>query len=195
MNRLLLLIIILSYLLGSCDQSNQESVNMYFSMDSLVNQQINLLLSRKTNLKKSAIINNKSEVIELLPDSVVWVNELDIFRKAEINKAAYVDAFEVISYNDLESGLQVLSFDAKEDAPVRFIRIYYQNEPENIKWIEAEIKEETRVFSQQKKLRMEFRSIGSEIYLSAYSVTGRQKMILSEPTTYRLEGTITYDWL
>lgn len=192
MNKYTLTIISCLLLLSSCLEDASQQRTTYFSMDSLVNAQINYFSSREISLNKWASINGKEESNVLQPDSLTWANELEVFRKVDITKAAYTNGFDVSIEDDKTSNLKILNYASKIKMPVKSLKIYFLNEQSDVRKIVAIIEEDTRVFANDKQVNMEFEKIEGVSVLKNYNIEGKQKMLMSDSTLYEIKGTLVF---
>jgi hypothetical protein len=190
MRKQILLLIIVVYTLSACMSDTSRLSTSYFSMDSLVNAQIAYFANEEVLLNKSATINGIEESNVLTPDSLVWASELEIFRKADITKAAYSNAFDISIIPDTESNLKILQYTSKSELPVKSLKIYFLHEVSDVRKISAVIKEDTRVFTNDKVVNMNFEKVSGISVLKNYNIEGKQKMLLSDSTLYSIRGSI-----
>jgi len=190
MRKHILLLIFVVLTLSACMNDTSRLGTTYFSMDSLVNAQIEYFANKEVLLNKSATINGIEESNVLKPDSLVWASELEIFRKADITKAAYSNAFDISIIPDTESNLKILQYTSKSEMPVKSLKIYFLHEVSDIRKISAVIKEDTRVFTNDKVVNMNFEKVAGISVLKSYNIEGKQKMLLSDSTLYSIRGSI-----
>ena len=159
-------------------------------MDSLVNAQIKYLSANEVTLNKTAIINGKEERSTIRPDSLLWANEFDILRKADITRPAYNNAFKITEEEDLQSNLKILRYEAKGELPVKTMWIYFLEDKSDLRRIKVTIEDDTKIFSNDKEILMNFEKIQGVTVLKNYEIRGKQKMMLSDTTLYLISGNI-----
>ncbi|HMP99366.1 MAG TPA: hypothetical protein PKC24_06260 [Cyclobacteriaceae bacterium] len=186
---LITILVLLSLLMACIDQSSIQRGD-YFSIDSLVNAQVAQLAAGNFVLEKTASLNGVQEHSSTSLDSAGWARELDIIRRADINKPAYSNAFKISISDDLNSNLKLKTYQLQNDLPVKSLKIYYLNDVNEIRRIRASIEEETRVFVNDKEILLEFDIINNQLLLKKYLIEGKQKMILGDSTYYRIAGEI-----
>ena len=178
----------------SCAQQNNERAN-YFPVDSLLKAQMRILIDAKAKIRKTASLGEVTETNTYSPgDSIAnWEKELSILKEMNaINKPTSKGLYLVDkALTDPRSNLKVNVFTAIENLPVQSMRIYYQNEPSNIRKIEAVLTEENTLYTSTKNLSLEFQDINERIVLTGYSVAGMQKMYLKDSVQYNIAVAIT----
>ena len=188
----LLVLFVSACVFSSCEKNIQTS--KLFNIDSLVNEQVNLLTQNKPKLNKEAVLGQTHDDVEYVPDSLGWSKELDIFRQLEamnkpINKTKYLIDDGLY---DPGSNLTVKAFTSLEPLPVRSMRIYYDTDIRKPRKIEAIFDEENSLYESSKKLLLEFQQINNKNLLTYYSIDGGQKMILSDSVTFSVKGKIKF---
>ena len=179
--------------IGISCREQQPVTGAYYNIDSLLDKQIGLLLKRKAALEKTAIVGTDDSRITFVPaDSLAWAEELDIFRNLNsinkpVNRGLYLDSV----YKDRNSNLTIRSFTATSpELQIEQLEIFYLNNPEDIRRIEAVFHEENVMFETKRLLRMEFRKKGQDSFVSAYNVNGGQKMLLGDTVQYSVTAKI-----
>ncbi|MCU0369030.1 MAG: hypothetical protein MUF39_09400 [Cyclobacteriaceae bacterium] len=194
----LLVFVSAALLLIGCNRSNLKYEKPYIDFDSLVNQQVSLLLNEKISIQKHAELNGKIDDTTFTPDSLHLANELEIFRQLDvINKPIHRTSYTITDgEKDIKSNLLIYSYTFNPKGPqdrsaVSFIRFYYMSSPLNPKRIEAVYREENTLYVTERKLFMEFDDITGKNLLSKYKMEGMQKLILNDSTHFFIESTLT----
>lgn len=173
---------------------------LFYPLDSLVTDQIRYLAKAKATIKKTAEVGGKKDVSTYTPqDTLGWIKELGVFRElAAINKPINHNAYLVDDgLTDIRSNLSVKAFTAKKEAleeqklPVKYLRVFYHESPDNLRRIEAEFTEETSLYKNTRHLSMEFQEVHNKIVVTSYSIVGGQKMYLGDSVQYAVDGIIT----
>lgn len=182
---------IVLYLCCSCREATQES-NSYF--DSLVTNTGDYLIKNKARLNKHAVLNANQDTTTFFPDSLQWNNELDVFRQLSVSqKPAYRDDYEIKDgLRDSKSNLTIRELKSSKAIPVPFVRFYYHQNISRLKRIEAEHTESNSLYSTSRYLTMEFVERDGKPVLSYYAIDGIQKMILSDSTSYHIQGSVSF---
>lgn len=177
----------------SCEEK-KDADNKYFDMDGLIDNQINYLLKTKASLTKSASVDSTKDKSTFTPDSAGWMDELAVFRHLElINKPIYAQAYEVVDgVKDDNSNLMVMTLNAKKSVPVKQFKIFYQNELEKVRRIEAQIVEQNTLYYTSRKFTIELDDHQGMLAISRLQAKGVQKMILRDSVRFSISSTINY---
>jgi len=196
MKEKILLILGMSVLL-SCSElaPEQNEPDLYFSMNQLIDSQINILVSNNYQLKKTASLNGKTDEKVLRPDSSGWLDELKLFRDADINAPAYLGLFEKVpGTGELTSNLQEINYLPINDKikGVQYIKIFYAENPQDVRKIFVKVTDINPLFQGETLLRLELKRDGeNNLVLNSYEITGGQKMIMLDSVEYQIIGEIT----
>jgi hypothetical protein len=187
MNRFLLLLILV--VIVSCESADRQPSKVYFDFDSLVNQQVAALSEKHISLIKYSSMDDLSDTVTFIADSVSLSNELDVFRKLDlINRPAYKDVYEVMDgIKDSKSNLLIKKLVAKNNSPVSTISFYYQTSFKNIKKVEAEFEEKNILYFTKRNIQLELNDISGEDLISRFKISGIQKRILSDTLNFYLD--------
>jgi hypothetical protein len=186
----LLLISVLLPVLFSCESRPVQEV-LFYPVDSLLDNQVRQLVASHATLKKSAMMGNDASVAEYEPvDTVAWKKELEIFYHiSAINKPVNKSSYSV--REEKMPGLICKSFTSKDDVPVQFLKVYYQESPEVPAKLEARVHESNSMFEGTRDLRMTFDRVGNNITLSEYVIEGGQQMFMADSVQYKITGSIS----
>ena len=187
MYRLVFLAVVCS--LTSC--SERKKTKPLYAVDSLLNAQARYLSEKKAVVKKLVILDGKEEEISVSPkDKTAWRNELDVFTALDvINKPVNRAYYSVEEFSDSRSNLMVKSFTTKEeDLPVKYFKIYYQNNPGRLRKLEAHFNELSSLYKSSRELTMDFQQFGDTVVLTSYTIVGGQKMMLDDSVQYQIRG-------
>lgn len=190
MRHLLLAFFALSF--ASCHVKPDKKVAYYYDTDSLLRQQKKTLLQQQASILKNANIQGNKEQAIIKPDSTTaWDQEFQIFEKININKPVLKGVYDVKEYDDIKSNLKVKEYRASEkDVEVPFLRIYYLNEPANLRKIEAKYVENNPIYRSQRHLEFFFDDHTGSPLLRRYTVHGSQKMIFKDSVSFTIIGKI-----
>lgn len=187
----LFLFVIATLALASCKESAKKA-DFYF--DSLVTNQVKILTLAKASVIKKASIDGNQDETTFTPDSTLWESELDIFRQLEIyERPAYKDAYEMKDgISDEKSNLTVRSYHSLKNIPVRDLKFYYHDQFQQLKKIEATYQEKNTLYTTKRSLQMEFDEVNGKSVLSSYSITGVQKMVLSDSVKFSIHSKVIF---
>lgn len=185
------LIVFIGLIFSSCEKQTSQKVG---SLDSLITTNASYLINHKIGLTKHVKVGNKIDTIHFQPDSTALANDLDVFRQMGIfQKPAYRNSYQLEDgLKDENSNLSVRQFKAVKPTPLPLIRFYYHEDFENLKKIEADYIEQNPLYSSSRHLVLEFEDIEAKHVLHGYSISGFQKMSLSDSTRYFISAHISY---
>ena len=196
MRAYLLIIFVIIFLPSCLVQPDQDgSGSRYFSMDSLIDNQVAQLMLLKPELRKEAILDDNNEDIQLQLDSLGWENELKIFREANIDKPAYYGSYIVKrAEKDTNSNLLFDEYLASEPdkVHVQSMRVYYLDHNKAMKKVLIIIEDKNELFESERNLLMIFDDRGGNAVLSTYQVQGKQRFKLNDSVTYQVNGTLIF---
>ncbi len=175
----------------SCEKK-QELQNLY-AIDSLVSRQVKFLSENQATLKKVTQLGEKHDEATIIPkDSIAWKKELEIFMALDmINKPVNGSLYRIDTKPDERSNLSVKSFTTEEDLPVKYLRVYFQQVPEKVRKIEAQINDSNILYSSARILTMEFQQLEDKTVLTSYSIVGGQNMLMGDSVHYNVIGTVS----
>ncbi|QSE98115.1 hypothetical protein [Fulvivirga lutea] len=180
-------------LIVGCKEIAPRETSAYFSLDSLLNKQSELLQNEDVTLRKRAIVGNDTASNEIKLDSLGWANEFEFMRDLDINKPALIGRYNRKVVDDINSNLKVIDYSANEDnLRIRKFRIYYLDKPENIRIISAMSKESNSIFKSSKKIKLEFDEFDGQTVLTSYSLRGYQKMILQDSIVFKVDARLMH---
>ncbi len=85
----------LLFFITSCSATEErEKLSVYFGMEDLFTQQISILNDLQPRMFKKVVLDDKTEQMEIQPDSSQWAAEFEIFLESDINKPSLVGAFD-----------------------------------------------------------------------------------------------------
>lgn len=175
--------------LSSCSQRESAGTKAFYDIDSLITLQLKSLDGYTLN--KSVEIDRKKEETTFVPDSLQWVNELDIFRQLDqLNKASFRDAYVVTDTRDTNSNLMVREVKATRPVPVSLVRFYYLRTPEDLRRIEAEWTEENPLYVNKRNMTMELERFNDVHLVHRYRIEGFQKMVMSDSVHFVIAGEV-----
>lgn len=172
---------------GACSLKKQN-VAIHYPVDSLLNAQLSFMASESVTLEKNSLLNDSTgtETIEH-PDSLRLAKELAVlFELNSINKPIYADAYTVETANDKTSNLQIKSFQAKGDQPLKDFKVYYLEHPAAIRKIMATIQSENSMYQGTKSFELNFLPIRNQSVLHSFTINGGQKIIAGDTTIFKI---------
>ncbi|MCB0486874.1 MAG: hypothetical protein KDC99_00260 [Cyclobacteriaceae bacterium] len=183
---------ILFFVIGCAEKS--KNTDPFFEIDQLIDQQIDILKKSGASVEKKAEVGAANDISSFVPDSAQWANELDAFLQiGNINKPIYKDAYSIEEgLDDSRSNLKIKRFSTERNIPVKSLDVYYQDNIEKLRKIEAVITDQNALFFASKKLILHFEEHQSKLSLTGYSIQGVQKMMLRDSVNFLIESKINY---
>lgn len=180
-------------LLCAC-QAQPDLRKTYIDIDSLMSAQVTLLTAAKGTLQKETQVNSSRGSATIVPDSLGWADELDVFRQLDvINRPTYRNSYKVIDGDrDENSNLLVKSYTSLGKSPVALLRLYYLNDLKHLKKITARYNDANKLFALERHLEMHFDDRNGVPLLSSYRIEARQKIIFSDSVRYNIQSAIEF---
>jgi len=178
-----LIILISGFLVSGCEKeaTQQKTINTYFDLKGLIENQIVYLNERKPKVTKTIVLNGKKEINSTA--SIDWKKELELFTQADINKPAYKNSYSIIRKNAAEFEYRL---NAKEDLNVRFLKVKMDTIQKQPRFIQALLRSENRIYESEKYIELTFSNINNEWQPVSYSVKGYQKLLMMDPKTFNV---------
>ena len=180
--------------LNGCESGKQSST--FYPIDSLLSQQILHLTTIRAALFKTATLSGKTDTIHYTPgDTLAWRKELDVFRSLDIiNKPVNKDNYRVHDgLLDPGSNLTVKAFESIKEAPVVYLRIYYQGSMRKPRKIEALYREKNILYNSSRLLSLEFQQVKDNTVLTSYEIEGGQRMVMGDSVEFHIQGKVLID--
>jgi hypothetical protein len=184
--------VLLGALLVGCAPKQSVTETTFYNIDSLVSAQINTLKSGKHQLSKLVEIDGKQETTQLVPDSIQWANDIEIFRQlAQVNKASFRTEYSVNDVRDTNSNLMVREIKSTSDVPVPLVRLYYLRNLGDLRKVEATLVEENTLYINTRRMIMEFERVGNTSLLHRYRIESVQKFVAKDTARFVIAGEIS----
>lgn len=194
-NVFIFIVLSLAVMFSGCERPTPTQT-AHFNIDSLITAQVVDLSALHASLTKAGTINAvKQDTVLTALDTTAWRRELDIFSEIELfNKPAYRVSYEVKDgLRDASSNLTIRAFQTTEDLPVRYVKLFYLDNLNKLRKIEALYQQDNALMKTQRKLVMEFSDVYNKNILTSYSVEGGQKMFAGDSVHFVINGTVTFN--
>ncbi len=174
----LLALLVISIFTG-CQQNftAETKVSAYYNIDSLLNLHLTDPAYTSREVFKKVRMDQKSEEKSVKLDSGLLVDELNILRDLDLNKADLVGA-----YNEAEEDNTIKYQKKSSDGYGDIQQMEITFSDENIQ-ITAHLVESNSLYDLHRQYQVNF--VNGR--LKNYKVTGHQKMILKDTTTFEVE--------
>lgn len=189
------IVLLLIVLMAACTRPNKTEAT-HFNIDSLLHKQVVDLWSLKASLTKEGNIGEtKQDTLLTALDTTRWRKELDIFTEIGlINKPAYRVLYTMKDgLADASSNLTIREFETTHELPVRYLKLFYLDDLQKLRKVEALIRQENALLKTQRKLVMEFSDVYNKNVLTSYSIEGGQKMLAGDSVHFTLNGTVQFN--
>ncbi len=177
---------------GACtnmENKKQKSIDVYYDINGLIDEQVELLNAISPFLLKTADLDGIKETDTLKLSEDEWENELSIFRSMDINKPMLVDSYvEEVKTNDSHTVTTWIS-KSQKDTEVDTLKIY-QSGTDSPNKIIAHLSSKNTLFKTSKKLELVFSEYKGDQFLDQYSVIGWQKMLSKDSTFFSVNARI-----
>jgi hypothetical protein len=188
------LVILVAVVAVCCSGVEVRRQSEFYDMDSLINAQVYVLSHHHSKLNKRATVGDRTTSVSLAPDSAGWAYELEVFRQLQIaGRPTYRDRYRIEESSDPKSNLRIQSFVVEEkwleDTPVPYVRIYYLDDPADVRRIVCAYKENNALYRSERTLTMRFEG-GTAQPLSHYNVEGFQKLLIGDSIRFSIEGEV-----
>ena len=157
---------------------------LYFDVKGLLNAQVQQLTARRAAVTKRVSLRGATPETATVP-AVKWVDELQLFFQADINKAALRGAYAVDSAAPDGAGLRrrYTRRPGYDNAPVQELLVLSEGGSTEIR---AAITQSNPLFSARKQLSLRLKN-GQ---LMTYGVTGTQKLVLFDTLRYETAASV-----
>lgn len=174
----------------SCAPQSQKIEKTLVDIDGLIDKQLEQLQQRRPTLRKRALVDAVVSDSSWTPLAATWQNELEIFRALGIiNQRIYEGSYtQQGPMDDPRSNLLINSYtNANASAPLRWLHLYYQDEPAKIRQVEGAFEEITPLFLAHRRLSVWFEDDRGRPVLSRYEIVGYQKLALRDTVHFRIQ--------
>lgn len=184
MSRYVISVIFALICFTACQKQNTKAVNQeeLYDMEAVIEEEIVYLLKNQKSLTKTLLTGDEEEKIEVTPaDTAAWRQQFSSLIEANINKVAYLNAFEKTEKSK-GTELQVIFTAIADETPVQRFAMKYQNDL--LYAIDIVFMERNLVYSHIKEMSLYFDASGKHI--SSFTISGKEKMILKSGFDYEV---------
>lgn len=160
------------------DEKALRSVNIYFSVDSLLEAQATQLAHERARWVKTVTLDGTSETDTLMPDLEGWRTELTLLSEFDLNKPHYVGAYAVRQ----EASQTHYALKPKEKSPVQWLQI--ARESGVVTEISGSYEENKTIYQHTRQLHL----VLANQRILTMEVKGVQDMIFKDSIHYSLRG-------
>lgn len=180
------------FLASGCSRDQQTNADPLLAFDSLWQAQVKALTEAEAELTKEVRMNGATESTTFIPkDTLTWANELEIFQQiSSINKSANKSYYQETILDDTSSNLTIRRLKTDEKFSVNEVRVYYLENPESIRKIEAITSDRNSLYKSARTLSLNFSEVNNKTVLTSYSIQGGQHMMLGDTVQFDIQSTI-----
>ncbi|MEQ9426817.1 MAG: hypothetical protein RJQ09_20510 [Cyclobacteriaceae bacterium] len=178
---------VLIAIVGCSQYDEEEALNIYFDLDTILQNQISHLKATNPTVTKKVELNGETEKTETKIDTGYWATELNLFIEADINKPSFVGAFTEERNGNLVTYSRK---DSNADGVQKFIVELFPAS-EQPKEINISTKNINSLYESSRTLSLKFK-LADILQLTGYQVAGKQKILSQEPTKYLVDVQIDY---
>ncbi|MFQ3213788.1 MAG: hypothetical protein ACJAT1_001111 [Marivirga sp.] len=182
----LLSLLLLVFCFSCSSELREKPISTYYNVDSLLNNQLRLLVQEQVAIKKQISIDGQHELDTVSFDSLGWNNELAVFRIADINKPNLKGLYKATEER-LDDQIIWRYITEKPSLGIEYLYVYFL-EGNKIDKIEARYNEDNALYTSERNLTLNFDP--DTKLLNAYKVEGSQKMILKDPVVFKIASQV-----
>ena len=190
MQKILFIVLAGISLLG-CENTEIKTrrFSAYYDVDSLIDSQLRLLAGTAVEMNKFAVLNGDEDSARYEADSLVLAQELNAFRKANINKPTNEGLYNatVTTKNSLRQ-VEYLPVEEDSDLEVQYLQLSFKDN--QLIRMEAQVVEAHWLFKSDRILTLMLNEEPSFSHINYYKIKGSQKMIFKEKVDFIVEGSI-----
>lgn len=186
--------LLLFIVVWSCNQPaerRQRNVMVYYDIKGLIDEQILLLDSVSPQLYKEAVINGTREMQLYTPEDSAWIKELEIFISADINKPMLADSYSTME-RQMDSGKSLLYISRFPRATLVDTLTVLLDREGKLQKVQAYLENANSLFTSVKTLELNFTEKFGRQVIENYTVTGWQKMITKDSTSFNIDAYLEY---
>jgi hypothetical protein len=173
----------------ACETAVREKpIYEYFDVESLIDQQTELLSDMRPKVEKSIEVDGKKESDTIEFDSLGWKNELEVFKLADINKPTLFDAYEATEEKTSDGKIWRYTTE-KPSLGIEYLYVYFNNDSSVTK-LEARYHENNALYLSERNFEINFDNTDDLTVLDSYKIFGKQKMVMKEEVTFSIESEV-----
>ncbi|MFP4089425.1 MAG: hypothetical protein ACLFUB_05235 [Cyclobacteriaceae bacterium] len=176
------------------DLETSLDTHPYYDLQGLISRQIALLDSLSPEVAISARIGAREEQTKVRKDSAAWAETLQLYADADLNNPVLRGMYQEkdSSLNDSPWQARIYRAHEPEEVDIPYLKVYYEDSPENVRYVEALFREENPLYSTRRLMSLQFSEENGSPRLTGFKTLGRQKMIFRDSVTYVTTGKLVY---
>lgn len=186
-------VLVFIVLAAGCSMNNERgnTINKYYDINGLIDEQVKLLDSISPVLLKQATIDHQQNLQKITPNDSTWEDEFSIFRTLDLNKPMLIDSYEKVELShESEKSVTFISKFPDETLVDTLVVEFFDNQ--SPKRIYAAVSSKNTLFISAKKMEMLFTQTPGINLLHRYKIFGRQKMTTKDSTSFEINAEIKY---
>jgi hypothetical protein len=180
-------ILILSFLLVGCTDAKESDestkISVYYDLEGFIEEQITLLTRQKPLVTKTVEKDDENETRN--DPAIDWNKELELFKQADINKAALKSSYTITRSDSLHYEYKLKE---GEFALVQYLNIIIDPNSGKPSQIKAQLLNENKLFNSEKWVSLHCVANNGIWRISYYEIKGYQKLSVFSESSYYIKG-------
>jgi len=173
-------------------ENGEAENNLYFNVKGLLDGQIVMMDSLKPSLVKKAVLKGDPDHSTFQPDSAAWARELELFYELDLNKTSLRDKYKIERTFQEDFAQQAIVYSSldEEETAVDQVKIVFEHGQPRL--LEGVYNSKSPLFNSRRNLSIWFAPLDSVNVISAYAISGAQKMVWTDTVYFEIEGKLAY---
>jgi hypothetical protein len=182
-----LYMLVFAVLFMGCTEADESEgtskIDVYYDLEGFIEEQVVLLNRQKPMVTKTV---EKDEESETRNDPAVdWNKELELFKQADINKAALKSSYEISQSDSLHYEYKLKK---GESALVQQLSIVIDPNSRKPSEVNAQLVNHNKLFDSEKRISLKCVSNNGIWRISFYEIKGYQKLSVFSESSYYIKG-------
>ena len=170
-----------------CTDSQTELPKKYYDLQGFIDRQIVLLNKSKPKVEKLMRVGTAPEKVTTA--NIDWAEELELFKQADLNKAALQLSYDVARPDSLTYQYKLKT---SENLTVKSLSVFLDSASRQPARVEAMMEVENKLYKSEKKIAMICGQSGGQWMLQKYQIVGYQKLLLGGQKKFEITGLVKH---